>query len=305
MKGVVTRIAYQGWPNCCLVSNGVVELIITTDVGPRLIRFGFPGGNELAEFPEDLGRTGGDAFLLYGGHRLWHAPESPERTYYPDNASVTLEPMTDGARVIQPTESTTGIQKELEISLSPNDPHVRVLHRLRNHNLWAVELSAWALTAMAPGGTAVIPLPPRGPHPEHLLPSSSLAVWPYTDLSDPRLTWGRRYIQLRQEPNRPSPLKIGSSVPDGWTAYVRNDHLFVKSFQHVSGARYPDFGSSCEVFTDARMLELETLSPLARVEPGGRVEHVERWFLWRGVPIPSGDDDVDRHILPKVRQVLP
>jgi hypothetical protein len=300
----VSRIAYQGWPNCCHVSNGLVELIITTDVGPRLIRFGFPDENELAEFPADLGRTGGSEFRLYGGHRLWHAPESRERTYCPDNSPVTLEAGTDGARVIQATETTTGIQKEMEIFLSPDKPRLRILHRLRNHNLWAVELSAWALTAMAPGGTAVVPLPPRGPHPEHLLPNSVLAVWPYTDLSDPRLTWGRRHVLLRQDPNQPAPLKIGASVPDGWAAYARNDHLFVKTFQHLPGATYPDFGSSCETYADGEMLEVETLGPLTRLEPGGTVEHVENWFLWSGVPVPSGDDDVERTILPKVRQVL-
>ncbi|MBI2116231.1 MAG: hypothetical protein HYT85_14260 [candidate division NC10 bacterium] len=300
----VTRIAYGGWPNCCHVSNGLVELIVTTDVGPRLIWFGFPSENELAEFPADLGRTGGDEFRLYGGHRLWHAPESKERTYCPDNSPVTLEPGTDGVRVIQPTETTTRIQKEMEISLSPDQPHLRILHRLRNHNLWAVELSAWALTAMAPGGTAVLPLPPRGPHPEHLLPSSTLTLWPYTDLSDPRLTWGRRHVLLRQDPSRPAPLKIGASVPDGWAAYARNDHLFTKTFRHVPGATYPDFGSSCETYTDGDMLELETLGPLTHVEPGGMVEHVESWFLWKGVPVPSADDDVEGTILPKVRQVL-
>jgi hypothetical protein len=300
----VTRIAYGGWPNCCHVANGLVELIVTTDVGPRLIRFGFPGENELVEFSADLGRTGGDEFRLYGGHRLWHAPESMERTYFPDNSPITLEPVTDCVRVIQSTETTTGIQKEMEIFLSPDLPRLRILHRLRNHNLWAVELSVWALTAMAPGGTAVLPLPPRGPHPEHLLPSSTLTLWPYTDLSDARLTWGRKHILLRQDPGQPAPLKIGASVPDGWVAYVRKDHLFVKTFRHVQGATYPDFGSSCETYTDGDMLELETLGPLTKIEPGGMVEHVEQWFLWKGVPVPSGDHDVEGAILPKVRQVL-
>jgi hypothetical protein len=300
----ISRIAYQGWPNCRHVSNGLVELVITADVGPRVIRFGFPGENEFVEFPADLGRMGGGEFRLYGGHRLWHSPESKERTYYPDNSPVTLEAGTDGVRVIQATETTTGIQKEMEIFLPPDHPRLRILHRLRNHNLWTVELSIWALTAMAPGGTAVIPLPPRGPHPEHLLPSSVLAIWPYTDLSDPRLTWGQRHVLLRQDANRPMPLKIGASVPDGWMAYARGDRLFLKMFRHVPGATYPDFGSSGETFADGRMLELETLSPLSRLEPGSAVEHVEEWSLWSGVPVPSGDDDVDRTILPKVRQVL-
>jgi hypothetical protein len=295
-----SKVAYQGWSNCYRLSNELVEVTLTTDVGPRLMRFGFIGENELAEFPGDLGKTGGNEFRLYGGHRLWHAPESRERTYCPDNFPLTLEQEAESVRVIQPTETTTGIQKELEISLSPDEAHLRILHRLRNHNLWTVELSVWALTAMAPGGTAIIPLPPRGKHPEDLLPSSTLTVWPYTDLSDPRLTWGRKYVLLHQDPNRPSPLKIGASVPDGWAAYARNERLFVKTFQHISGATYPDFGCSLEAFADGEMLELETLGPMTRVEPGGMAEHTESWFLWRGVPTPRGDDDIEGYVLPKL-----
>ena len=250
------KVAYQGWSNCYRLSNELVEVILTTDVGPRLMRFGFIGENELAEFPGDLGKTGGNEFRLYGGHRLWHAPESRERTYCPDNVPVRLEQGAESVRVIQPTETTTGIQKEMEISLSPNDAHLRILHRVRNHNLWTVELSVWALTAMAPGGTAIIPLPPRGKHPEDLLPSSTLTVWPYTDLSDSRLRWGRKYVLFHQDLDRPSPLKIGASVPDGWAAYVRSEHVFVKAFQHIPGVTYPDFGCSLEAFADGEMLEL-------------------------------------------------
>jgi hypothetical protein len=299
----VAKIAYQGWPNCCRLWNDAVELIVTTDVGPRVICFGFTGENELGEFPEHAGQTGGDEFRLYGGHRLWHAPESLERTYCPDNSPVACETQVDGVRILQPTESRTGIQKEIVISLSPAEAQVRIVHRLWNRNLWAVDLAAWALTVMAPGGTAVIPLPPRKPYPEGLLPCSQLVLWPYTDLTDPRWGWGRKYILLRQDSARPSPQKLGASVPDGWMAHVRNDRLFVKTFQHVAGATYPDLGSSAETFTDGRMLELETLSPVTRVEPGSTIEHVENWFLWRDVPTPREDDDVNRHILPKLARL--
>jgi hypothetical protein len=300
----VTRIEYRGWPNCYRLSNDLVELVVTTDVGPRLIRFGFHGENELAEFPAQLGQTGGNEFRVYGGHRLWHAPEARERTYYPDNVPVTLEQTAECVRVVQPTEPTTGIQKEMEVLLDPHEARVRICHRLRNHNLWAVELSAWALTAMAPGGTAVSPLPPRGSHPQHLLPSSTLTLWPYTDLSDSRLEWGRKYVLIRQDPSRPLPQKIGASVPDGWAGYVRNGHLFLKTFRHTAGAPYPDYGSSFEVYTDQEILELETLSPMARLEPEGVVEHTEHWYLWRDVASVRGDDDVDQCILPKVRPLL-
>jgi hypothetical protein len=130
-------------------------------------------------------------------------------------------------------------------------------------------------------------------------------VWPYTDFSDPRWTWGRRYLLLRQDPRRPLPQKLGAGVPDGWVAHARDGRLFVKSFAPVAGACYPDFGSSVEVFADGEMLEIETLGPLIHVAPGGMVEHIERWDLWPDVPTPRGDDDVDAHIAPRVAGIHP
>ena len=51
----VDKIEYKGWKNCYRVTNGEIELIVTGDVGPRVIRFGFVGGQNLfKEFPDEL-----------------------------------------------------------------------------------------------------------------------------------------------------------------------------------------------------------------------------------------------------------
>jgi len=63
----VEKTAYKGWTNCYRVTNGEVELVVTSDVGPRIIRFGFVGGQNLfKEFPEQLGKTGEAQFQLRG-----------------------------------------------------------------------------------------------------------------------------------------------------------------------------------------------------------------------------------------------
>lgn len=302
-KVVVERVNYGGWPNCYRITNGIIELIVTTDVGPRIIRFGFVGEwNEFKEFKDMLGRTGDKRWLPYGGHRLWHAPEDSVRTYYPDNFPVKFERHENFVRLIQPVEKTTGIQKEMDIYMFPDRAEVKIVHRLRNLNLWSVELSPWALTVMAPGGVGVFPLPPRGTHPENLLPTSIISLWAYTDMSDPRWHWGRRYVLLRQDTSAKTPQKVGFMDKDGWIAYVRRGHLFVKRFDYIDGARYPDFGCNAETWTNSEILELESLGPLTKIEPGGYVEHVERWFLFRGVPEPRSDEDVDRYIIPKIME---
>jgi hypothetical protein len=296
---------YRGWQNCCRISNGLVDLVVTTDIGPRVIRFGFVAEeNEFKEYDGMAGETGGAEWRIYGGHRLWHAPEARPRTYYPDNLPVKLEEHTGVVRIIQPTESTTGIQKEIDIRLSAAEAHVELTHRLRNGNLWAVELAPWALTVMAPGGTAIIPLPPWASHEERLLPANTIALWPYTDMADRRWVWGSKYVTLGQDRRASTPQKAGFMVTEGWAAYAREGHLFVKKFSYFEGERYPDFGCSVEVFTDADMLELETLGPLTRLQPEGTVEHVEHWFLFRDVPAPGGDSDIDSQVLPRIREAV-
>jgi hypothetical protein len=260
------------------------------------------GPNLFAEYPEQLGLTGGDTWRIYGGHRFWHAPEAKPRTYQPDNAPVTVEPAGDGAglRLLAPVEAATGLQKELELRLGPGPGRLRVRHRLHNRGLWPVEAAPWALSAMRAGGTAVVPLPPRGPHPDFLQPTSTLTLWPYTDLSDPRWTWGRRYVLLRADPALPAPQKIGAWVPAGWAAYAGGGDLLVKAFDPHPDAAYPDRGSMVELFADANMLELETLGPLCALAPGAATTHEERWSLFADVPPPADEAGVERWIAPKL-----
>jgi len=297
---------YGGWPNCYRLSNGTVELIVTTDVGPRVIRYGFVGeANEFGEVKDQLGQTGGQEWRIYGGHRLWHAPEGMPRSYFPDNFPVEIQLSPGKVRLTQATEDTTGIQKEILLELDSEGSGVKVTHVLRNNGMWAVQLAAWALTMMEQKGKAIIPQPPYAPHPESLLPARPLVQWTYTLMDDPRWHWGARYITLAQDPNATTPQKIGVGNYEGWVAYARAGHLFVKTFQPVRGATYPDFGCTVETFTNSWMLEVETLGPLTLLQPGESLEHVEVWHLFRDVPMPTTEADIDAHILPLVKQCLP
>ena len=300
----VQTVDYKGW-NCLRLFNGKIELVVTLDVGPRVIRCAFlDGPNFFKEFENTLGVKGGEEWNIFGGHRLWHAPENNPRTYFPDNFPVQFEKIEGGAKFIQDVETTTGIQKEIEIRLSPDSAKAKVLHRLRNTNLWNVELAPWAPTVMDAGGTNIVPLPPRGTHPEDLLPTSSLIVWPFTDMSDARWTWGEKYVLLRQDAAPTNSQKIGVHASDGWTAYTNKNQMFLKTFEYSEGATYPDMGSVVEIFTNQEMIELESLGPVVSLEPNGIVEYEEKWHLFDGVSTPINDDDVETNVLPHVKSVL-
>jgi hypothetical protein len=297
-------VHYKGWDNCVRLSNDLVDLIITTEVGPRVIRYGFlEDVNEFCEFPEQMGKKGGDEWRIYGGHRLWHAPEQMPRTYYPDNFPVKADFSNGLLQLIQSVETTTGIVKEMDIELHETSSRVRVIHRLKNEGLWNIQLAPWALTVMAPGGTAIVPLPPRQTHAENLSPVNSFTLWAYTDFSDPRWILGSRFILLKHDREQLSPQKLGVSVPAGWAAFARNDHLFLKQFEYSHHSRYPDMGSSVEVFTNEAMTELETLGPLVDLAPGEHVEHIETWDLVSGIAQPDSQKGVD-DMLPALRSLF-
>ncbi len=302
----IERAAWGGWSGCVSIDNGLINLIVTTDVGPRILHFGRDGGeNQLAVIDADQGQTGGDEYRFYGGHRLWHAPESIERTYVPDNQPVEVETIPGGVTLTQPVESSTRIQKQITLVMADDQPQMRLTHRLINQGLWPVELAPWALTMCAPSGVGILPLPPLASHdPHNLLPHASVHLWPYTRMNDPRWTWGERFILLRQDENATAPQKVGAFTSQGWIACARAGVLFVKTFSVSVEHLYPDRGSTAEMFTDHAMLEIETLGPLITLQPGQFVDHTETWTLLDGIPQPETEHDVLLHILPHVEAIL-
>jgi hypothetical protein len=283
------QVTFRGWPHCRRLSNGTVDLIVTTDVGPRVVRYGFEGeDNVLCEVRDEDGLTGRDSWYTFGGHRLWHSPEANPRTYQPDNAPV---PFDDGDRsiVLKPSvEVATGIQKELEVSLDPTGTGVTVTHRLTNRGVWPVRLAAWAITVMAPGGVEVIP---QTRVDTGLLPNRCVALWPYACMDDARVHWGGRFVVLHQDPTAKPPFKLGLTDEAGWAAYFNKHSVFIKRFPFVPGEAYPDFGVNYESYATDFMLEMETLSPLRTLEPGESVEHIESWLLVADVSFPGDSED--------------
>jgi hypothetical protein len=296
----VEKIEYKGWRNSYRMTNGEVELVVTGDVGPRIIRFGFVGGqNLLKEYAELLGKTGEEKFQLRGGHRVWKAPEDPVATWAPDNVPVQVEIIRNGLIAREPVEPLTGLQKEIKVEMAPSGTRVILTHRITNKTLFPLEFAPWALTMMAPGGVAITGFPPRGTHPQNLEATNPLVMWAYTDLSDKRLGFTKKYLTLRQDPSNPVPQKIGHFNPRTWAAYFLNGQLFLKQYRPDVSRTYPDFGCSFETFTNAEFLEIETLGPMTKIPPGQSVTHVENWSLQDNVKISNfSDSELDRVILP-------
>jgi hypothetical protein len=258
------------------LENDHLILDYLREAGPRIVRL-IPrtlGENLLAETPEYVLPSPYGPFRLWGGHRLWHAPETAARTYVPDGDGLRVTGVQDGVRLTH-DEPRTGIRKELAVTLHPNEARVRLDHRLTNTGLWPVELAVWAITQFRLGGTAV--LPTSGPiDAEGLLPNRLLALWPYSRWDDPRFRPGEDAIEVTTEPI-PQPFKLGYMNRAGRLAYRYGGITFTKRWTPQPEWPHVDFGCNAEVYANDRHIELETLGPLTRLGPGEAVTHVEEW----------------------------
>jgi hypothetical protein len=299
----IEKIDYRGWANSWRVTNGEVELVVTGDVGPRVMRYGFAGGqNFFKEFAGQMGKTGEDAWQPRGGHRVWIAPEDIVKSYAPDNAAVAIQMQGDAMVCTGAVEALTGMEKKITVRMAAAGTAVELIHEVRNAGAEPYYLAPWILTMFAQGGSGIHGFPPRGTHPEMLEPTNPLVMWAFTHLDDPRWQLSRKYLVLRQDPENPNPQKLGTYNRHTWGAYLLNDELFVKRYEAIAApAAYPDFGCTFETFTNADILELETLGPMTTLAPGQSVSHTERWTAHRGVKLSTWtDEELDAVVLPLI-----
>lgn len=278
--------------DCVSLENESLRLLVTKSTGPRILSLCFNGGENLfAELPDFVTeRPDGKKFHFRGGHRLWHAPEHMPRTYSLDDQPVEIIETPDGLTVKQPVEEETGIEKHMRISLVNGKPQVTVEHTLINRGLWEIECAPWAITQLRRGGVAILP---QSQTPHAVLPNRSLALWAYTDLSNPQVTWGNDFLLVRAEMD--SAFKVGFPNPRGWLAYWLDGTLFVKHAAFDRDANYFDHGSSSECYCNDKFLELETLAPIRRIAPGASAGHTETWTLYSDIEFPA-DEKAARRI---------
>ena len=296
------KISYGGWNNCLKLSGDGLELIVTLDVGPRIIRFGISDGQNLfKEFEDQMGVTSGKEWMSFGGHRFWHAPEVFPRSYALDFDPVEHEWKGDVLKLIQKTEAETGIQKMIEISI--RDKTVFLTHRLINRGPWPVELAPWSLSVMAAGGRAIIPQEEFKPHPDVLVPVRPLVLWPFIRMNDPCFMWGDRLITVREDAKVDGKQKIGMRNAQGWAAYELGSDLFIKGISLIPDATYPDMGCNCEFFTMPGFLEVETLGPLVTLEPDAATEHEEKWWIISKVHLPQDEPSLITALNPHLKSL--
>lgn len=279
---------FKNYGRCVKLSNGVIEAVATVDIGPRIVFFGFVGGENMMcdrkdEFDPvqnekmDAHFYPGATWNNYGGHRLWVSPESMPETYYPDCNPVDFEWTENGVILTPPPQSENGLAMGIELVMDAEKPEMQVLQTVKNISNEDKDIALWGLSVCNQNGTLIIP---TNTNDTGLLHNRVISIWSYDDITDERIYFGKKYVTVHQDPAKPDPFKLGFDLNQGTVYYARENSVFKKVYaqNHPTG-RYPDGGVSMETYCCGLFVEVETLSEQRVMKPGDSATHPETWTM--------------------------
>jgi len=307
---------YKDYGKCLKMENDAVELLVTVEVGPRIIYFAAKGGENMfwnddnkvrvSKHPLYKSIFGEDAeYHFYGGHRMWLAPQSM-CTESPDSYPVTVDILENGASFTCPEAKVMGFISKLTVILDPEEPTITVTTAFTNTADEPKSNAVWQVTQCAPGGVAFFPyMKPAAPmtpgarrpmsmDPERarqpMLPAGNLVT--FIGGSDDRLIVDPEYITLSFSYDRDRrPIKVGMQNQQNFALYAVNDHVLKFGYDNDPFGVYTDYGCSQETYTDSQFTEVEALGQYVTFSKGETIEHTETIsILDQKAPVPDLKD---------------
>jgi hypothetical protein len=254
------------------IENDFLRLDYLTTTGPRIVGLYANGvkGNLLAETPDAHWPTPHGEYYLHGGHRLWTAPEDPYYTCPEDGLRVDEE---KNKITLRSPVDAAGLEKEISFRLDENCVHLT--HCITWHGDKPIEFAPWGITQLRSEGMAILPLSSF----EGLAPDRNFVLWPYSQIQDERFELHDDMILLHGRLTDQA-FKIGNLNKHGWLACTIANALFVKRFSTGDSQNYPDLGCNVEAYVKDACIELETLGPMAKLNPNESVTHEETWEVF-------------------------
>lgn len=272
---------YAGWTNAYRVANDRVALLAVPSVA-RVLEFGAAGGTnllwqnrELLGKPADLVQ-GNQAF---GGAKLWVAPQSEWHSIWEvwppcpflDAGPCVCSVPGPGALTMKGHEgSRHGVRFDRTIRLPEGRPCAELDYTMTATGDKPVKWGLWSVIQLRPGGRILAPTADGdrawlGPQPDTGCWSRVEGVW--------------------EMPHHGETSKLYANSSLGWVAYVLDDTVFVLTFPPEPAATFPKGDASLEAYTGKDFIELEHISPLHELAPGGQARMRETWFA---LPAPTG-----------------
>ena len=295
---------YNGWGwTSYVMENGLITVAVTPVIGARVMQYDLGDHPSIYVNPAEFGKTytltNSSPWYNYGGYKNWPAPQ--DRWVWPPpmtldagicEAEITVNsPDSSVLYTKGPAETLTkwsaakGLKFDRRLTIYKGSSRVRVDQILINQSDREVQWSVWDITQCVvnhPGEEdwdqfwVYFPIRKDSQFGEKgfwvMSGGGSNPQW------KPNVAEGISAVQYLHN----SGAKVGADSDGGWVSYVdeRDGYTYAKRFPYFEGMEYPDKGSSVEVYTSNGLpyLEVEVLSPIVPLSPGGSYTFTEDWY---------------------------
>jgi len=276
---MIKKVKYRDFDAVKITNEKNDELLVLTEVGPRIISFK-PEGKEnfFYENIENLNKDkiAKDKWNIFGGTRLWTSPET-ELSYNPDNYPSDVEIEENSVKIISPIDKTTKLRKIFEIEAKKH--FFSIKYKIKNEGKHLFAAGLWALSCIKPSNNATIYLPWGEKTEWNIKDMKYWKSWLKVESNIQSKQWVPTNEFFKIIPSGETG-KVGFTNHWGFLIFSSGNLSFIKRSKQIETASYPDGGCTVEIYTSKDFYELETLSPVFTMKPGVSYTHKEDW--WAG-----------------------
>ncbi len=275
MVHTIKKINYAGWDDCVYLSNGICEAVVSTQIGPRILRYSLVGGPNLfyldeyaAGMTEEL-----NLWRMYGGHTFDFSIDG-KKILLPENAPVGVKLEASSMHFDSMVMGNTGITKQISIRMCRRGG-LEVKETLTNISNAAINVRAEASTNVVPGGVAALPA------------TASSIVTPPQDADLRRTRFGKELCLVSADPVRNGEFALDFQASERWCGYFNRNCLFIITTPPEDTYEGANIGISG---TPNRMT-ITTYSNPVTLAPGESYTHTEVFNIFIENPIPATEEE--------------
>ena len=288
---------YNGWGwQSIVMRNSLITVATMPQIGARIMQYDLGGHPSIFVNPAEIGAVHPPkqgTWYNYGGYKVWPAPQDvwgwppPAILDSGEWSGEIVDDTADSVSVYVKSRTETwdkarDVGMERRTVIYKNSSRVKVEQSIINEGASSQAWSVWDVTQ------SIV---------HHQGESDYDNFWVYFPVKTEGSVFGDDGVKTSKASSawkgeaapgvygvqyKPDGAKIFADSPDGWIAYVDEAHgyAYVKVFDIWEGADYPDGGARNEVWINkgAKYLEVEVLSPIWSIPPGGKITFVENWY---------------------------
>ncbi len=268
----IKEIDYSSFGKCIEIKMGNKTMVVSKEFGPRILHFSINDNDNILFTDDEKSITNNKGWYMYGGHRLWLAPEG-SNTYNPDNQECKIE---QNENEITFSGYDPRLKLELKLTIYTKNNKIFVKNSLLNTGNSLDHGGIWAITCVKPEGIVFIPWSSQSN-----FKLNKIIYWQEWMGNITNIT-SKQYIPTKDlfliEPTGEIG-KVGTAGHEGFIGITNDNYTFIKKFKRELSNNYPDDNCAIECYLCDRFIELETLGPNTVFMPDIPVEHIEEWIL--------------------------